>query len=201
MLQDVSPEEYAGEPEMMVNGIDMAADIAVTAFEELAPFATDSDCVRFFFLVKRLTLACDCGSIAGDARRLDAVLTGALKDIKKHTAAWTRKRFEHMTALVLAITTNRHGLDGLIDRGFGDAWDFFQDLAFAWRRLLDPNGRAGADGPKKLKEDGVTPAMMRCAKTECAHLKKFLESGKAGGVSLFGLGESCVQFNWDPVAR
>ena len=65
-----------------------------------------------------------------------------------------------MTGLLLAIVTGpNHALDGFIDRGF-EAPKFFRDLATAWRQPLNPNGRAGTDGPKRLKEDGVTPDMM-----------------------------------------
>lgn len=184
----------------MVNGVDMAEDITVID-GGTAPFAIDSDCMLFFWLVSRLSSACDSGSIGGDAQRLEAVLTGALENIKHTTAAWTRKRFELMTGLLVAIVTGpNHALDGFIDRGF-EAPKFFRDLATAWRQLLNPNGRAGTDGPKRLKEDGVTPAMIRYAKEDLKNLKEYLESGNAGGVSIFGGGPQKIKFACDPAAR
>ena len=138
----------------------------------------DLDFDGFYVFVVRLLDACCGGSTGGDAHRASSVLGAAMVDIMAAKMNLeVSKYFDKLFALTLAILET-DVRDVYLDRGF-EPDTFFEWLASGWRGLLEDEGRAAlraAKVPDDKFEDAVG---------WLKPLKEYLESGEAGGVSIF----------------
>ena len=143
----------------------------------------------YMFLV-RLLDACCGGSTGGDAHRASSVLTAAMVDIMAAKMnSQVSKYFDKLFALTLAILET-DVRDVYIDRGF-EPDTFFEWLASGWRGLLEDEGRAA------LRAAKVPDDKFKDAVGWLEALKEYLESGEAGGVSMFAQPLK-LKFDYEP---